>query len=438
MATNPPTDAAMLRRAVLASVIGNGLEWFDFLIYGFFATVIADVFFPARNAELSLILTFATFGIGFIVRPFGGVLIGLYADYVGRQAALSLLILLMAIGTVMLGLVPGYATIGIAAPILVIIARVLQGLSVGGEFASATAMLVEYAPATRRHYFGAFQMVSQSFAVALASGMGYVLTSFLSPVALNSWGWRVPFLLGGLVGPVGFYIRRKVADAPEFVAAREQARHEAVRPPLREVLVDHGGLVLCAIGTIVCGTAATYLWNSYLPVYVVRTLHLPLAAPLAGIAICGLINMVVNPAAGALADRVGPYRVFFPAVIVAGIVTYPLFAFVVAHPSRLNLFGVQVVATLVLGAIAGPIPGLMGGFFPARVRSTALAISYNVSVTLFGGLAPLTVQWLSGVTGSRFIPAYYLVGAAALSLFLVAGFRPALRREVIGVAMPGD
>ena len=429
--TNPP-DAATLRRAVIASVIGNGLEWFDFLVYGFFAAVIADVFFPARDPELSLILTFATFGIGFVVRPFGGVLIGIYADYAGRQRALSMLILLMAIGTVILGLVPGYATIGIWAPILVIGARVLQGLSVGGEFASSTALLVEYAPAGRRHYFGAFQMVSQSFAVALASGTGFILTSYLSPQALNAWGWRVPFLLGGLVGPVGFYIRRKVADAPGFLAARKEAAGRPAPAPLVEVLTNHLGPVLCAIGTIVCGTAATYLWNSYLPVYVVRTLHLPLAAPLAGVAVCGLINMVVNPAAGALADRIGPYRVFFPAVIAAGLLTYPLFAFVLAYPSRLNLFCVQLIATIILGAIAGPIPGLLGSFFPARVRSTGLSLSYNLSVTLFGGLAPLTVTWLTALTGSRLTPAFYLVASAALSLILVAGFRPRARREVIG------
>ena len=367
----PPPDAATLRRAVIASVIGNGLEWFDFLIYGFFAAVIAEVFFPARDPELSLILTFATFGVGFVVRPLGGVLIGIYADHAGRQKALSMLIAVMAVGTVMLGITPSYAAIGLAAPILVVAARVLQGLSVGGEFASSTALLVEYAPPGRRHYFGAFQMVAQSFAVALAAGMGFVLTTCLSPQALAAWGWRVPFLLGGLVGPVGFYIRRRVADAPEFLEARRQAKARAERAPLALVLADYRGPLLCAIGTIVCGTAATYLWNSYLPVYVVRTLHLPLAAPLAGIAVCGLINMVVNPAAGALADRIGPYRVFFPAVIASGLLTYPLFAFVVAHPSRLNLFCVQLAATLLLGLTAGPIPGLLGSFFPPRALDRA-------------------------------------------------------------------
>lgn len=436
MSANTPPDAATLRRAVIASVIGNGLEWFDFLVYGFFAAVIAEVFFPSRDPQLSLILTFATFGVGFVVRPLGGVLIGMYADRAGRQMALSMLIAVMALGTVMLGLTPSYAEIGLAAPILVVAARVLQGLSVGGEFASSTALLVEYAPPGRRHYFGAFQMVAQSFAVALAAGMGFVLTTYLSPQALNTWGWRVPFLLGGLVGPIGFYIRRRVADAPEFLEARRQAKTRAERPPLMRVLADYRGPLLCAIGTIVCGTAATYLWNSYLPVYVVRTLHLPLAAPLAGIAVCGLINMVVNPAAGALADRIGPYRVFFPAVIASGLLTYPLFAFVLAHPSRLNLFAVQVIATLLLGVTAGPIPGLLGSFFPTSVRSTGLSISYNLSVTLFGGLAPLTVTGLTGLTGSRFVPAFYLVAAAGLSLILVAGFRPRPRRDVITVTSP--
>lgn len=417
-------DAATLRRAVIASVIGNGLEWFDFLIYGFFASVIADVFFPAQNQQLSLILTFATFGVGFVVRPLGGILIGVYADHAGRQKALSMLILLMAFGTVALGLTPGYARIGLAAPLIVVFARVLQGLSVGGEFASATAMLVEYAPPGKRYFFAAFQMCAQSFAVALASGFGFVLAATLTPAALHAWGWRLPFLLGGLVGPVGFYIRRKVGDAPEFLEWQRR-RPKARRAPVREVLFGHPGAVLCAIGTIVCGTAATYLWNSYLPVYVVKTLHLPLAAPLLGAAICGAINMGVNPLAGMLADRIGPYRVFFPAVIASGLLAYPMFAFVIAHPSRDNLFAVQLLATLMLGFMAGPIPGLLGGLFATPIRSTGMAISYNVSVTLFGGLAPLTITWLTGLTASRFIPAYYLGAAALLSLILVGLFRPA-------------
>ena len=415
-------SAPEIRRAIIASTIGNGLEWFDFLIYGFFAAIISGVFFPAGNHAVSLMLTYATFGVGFVVRPFGGILLGLYADRAGRRAALSLLILLMAAGTVILGLTPSYASIGIAAPLIVLGARILQGLSVGGEFASSTAMLVEYAPPGKKLFYGAFQMCAQSFALTLAAGFGFVLTTSLSKESLALWGWRVPFLLGGLVGPIGFYIRRRVAESPEFTAILRAPPTR--RPAVSSLAGAHLPAVVFAIGTVVAGTAGVYLWNTYLPVYVVQTLHLPLSTPLGNAAILGAINIVLNPLMGKLADRVGAYRVFVPAVAVSGLMAYPLFAFVVAHPSAGNLFAVQMVASLLGTGIAAPIPGLMAQSFPTALRSTGMAVAYNFSVAIFGGLAPLTVTALREATGSRFIPAYYLAAAAALTLALVLTFRP--------------
>jgi MHS family proline/betaine transporter-like MFS transporter len=436
MTLSSPPDRATLRRAIIASVIGNGLEWFDFLVYGFFAQVISGVFFPANNADLSLILTFATFGVGFLVRPLGGILIGLYADRAGRQKALSLLILLMAAGTLLLGLAPSYARSGLMGPLLVLLARILQGISVGGEFASATSLLVEYAPPGRFFYYGSFQMCAQAFAVALASGMAYLLTRFLDPASLAAYGWRIPFLLGALIGPVGFYIRRRVGEAPAFLEARKKA--PPPRVPLLVVFRDFPAPLVAAIGTIVCGTAATYLWNSYLPVYVVRTLSLPITAPLLGAALCGAFNMVWNPVTGLLCDRFGPYRVFFPALIANGLLAFPLFAFVIQAPSPGRLFLVQWAGTILLGLQASPIPALIASYFPIPVRSTALAVAYNVSVTLFGGLAPLTMTYAMMTLKTPYVPALYLSAAAALSLVLVAGFRP--RPELVSAepALSGE
>jgi len=413
---------AMVRRAVVASTIGNGLEWFDFLIYGFLAGVISQVFFPTANHLVSLLLTWTTFGVGFVVRPFGGILLGMYADRAGRQKALSLLILLMAAGTILLGITPGYATIGIAAPLIVVASRILQGLSVGGEFASATAMLVEYAPPGRKMFYGSFQMCSQALSLALAAGFAYAVSTAFAPAGLAAWGWRIPFLVGGLVGPIGFYIRRRVAESPEFAALVERMPRRT-RIPLGTLLTEHARPLLRAVGVIVCGTASVYLWNIYLPVYVARTLHLPSAAPLLGAAVCGAINMPLTLGIGALADRVGAWRVFLPAVALAGITAIPLFAFVLAAPSLVHLFEIQLVANLVFAFIAAPIPGLLAGMFPTEVRSTGMAVSYNVSVALFGGMAPLTVTWLSGLTQSRLVPAYYLTAAAGLTIALVFAFR---------------
>ena len=222
----------------MASTIGNGFEWFDFMMYGFFAGIISRVFFPSHDAFASLMLTYASFAIGFLVRPFGGLMLGAFADRVGRQRALSLLIVMMAFGTLVLAVTPGYATIGIAAPIIVTAGRALQGLSTGGEFGSATAMLVEYAPPGKKSFYGSFQMCSQAFGTLVAAVAAYLLTTSVPHAALQGWVWRLPFLAGALIGPMGFYIRRRVAESPEFEALRRQ-RHGIERAPIRVVLTRH-------------------------------------------------------------------------------------------------------------------------------------------------------------------------------------------------------
>jgi MFS transporter, MHS family, proline/betaine transporter len=413
-----PLTTSQVRRAVLASVIGNGLEWFDFLIYGYFAKTIAHVFFPVGNGFLSMTLTLATFAIGFIVRPLGGIAIGAWADRHGRRKTLSLLILLMAASTLLMGLTPGYASIGIAAPLLVLLARVLQGLSVGGEFATAAAMLTEYAPPGRKMFFGSFQMTSQAVALLLSSSCGYLLTTNLSADALASWGWRVPFLLGALVGPVGFYIRHKVSESPEFVQLRERLGH-APRQSLRTFLRERGDAALCAMGVIIVGAATNYLWHSYMPLYVERQLHLPLQNALFGTAISGLISIAGYPLAGKLADRFGAYRLFFPITIVWICAAWPLFDWVLAAPTPQRVFAAQMIATVVLSLMSGAHPGMLTQLFPTATRSLGVALSYNIAVTLFGGLAPLTVSTLIGVTGSRMVPAWYLIFAGIVSLLLV-------------------
>lgn len=429
-----------LRRAVIASVIGNGLEWFDFLSYAYFAGIISKVFFPRENATASLLLTLGVFAVGFIVRPIGGILLGIYADRAGRKKALTLLIGMMAVGTLLIGLSPGYATIGVAAPALVILARVIQGLSVGGEFGSAASMLTEYAPPGKRMFYGSFQMASQGVALLLASGFGYVLTTTLDAAQLQEWGWRVPFLFGALVGPVGVYIRHKVDESPEFLQmqARLQAGAQAPAEPLSIAAV------ICAIGVIAVGTALNYLWHSYTPTYVVRQLHLPVSAALGGSTVAGLVAIVAYPIAGWVADRVGAFRMFFPVVIVFACLAWPLYHFVATDPSVEKLFAAQIISTLLLSAMSGQHPGMLAALFPTRRRSTGIAISYNLAVTIFGGLAPLTVTWLIAISGSPMMPAYYQIMAAVISLVMVGATsrvwrgldRPAQRLEVAAPARP--
>jgi MFS family permease len=426
----PETTPRQLWRAVIASIIGNGLEWYDFVLYGFFAAAISNTFFPSSNHFLSLMLSLATFAIGFLVRPLGGILLGIYADHFGRKQALTLLILAMAGSTVAVGVIPGYDTIGIAGPILIVVARLVQGLSVGGEFASATAMLVEYAPENRKMFYGSLQMVSQSVAVTLASFAGFITAVSLSHDALMAWGWRIPFLLGVFVGPVGFYIRRRVEESPEYEMLVERKGIARTSTPLRTVLQRHWVAVLSGIGLIVVGTAATYLWNTYLPLYVTRQLHMPMESALIGVTICGVISACLIPLIGRLADRVGPYRVYLTAVVIFGLVSWPLFAYVTEHPDRTRLMEAQIVANIILAFMAAGIPGMIARLFPTAVRSTGMAVAYNVAVTIFGGLSPLTVTWMIAHFDSRMMPAVYLIIAAIISLVLVSATRRVWLRPV--------
>ena len=425
------SPSRMRNRVVLASILGNGLEWFDFVSYGYFASIIAKVFFPA-GSDLALMLTYATFAVGFVVRPVGGIVLGAYADRYGRRRALSLLIVMMAFGTLTLGLTPAYASIGIVAPIIVVLGRVVQGISIGGEFASATALLVEYAPANRRMTFGSFQMSSQALGRVLATGIGLPVLLMFPPATVQDGAWRIPFLIGSLIGPFGFYVRYRLAESPEFQRLLEH-RKDMARAPVREVLQHHWLPLVCGIGLTIIGTSLTYIWNTYLPTYVVEQLHLPLWQGLLGVAVTSAIGIGTCVLGGWLADVYGPYRMFFLFTVISALISYPMFAYVLAAPGFGRLFLAQLVVLTVFGLLQGSGPGLLAGLFPVAVRSTGMAISYNVGVIVFGGFAPLTVTWLIATTGSKLMPAFYIIAAGVLSIVVVGSTLGGVRRRAIAV-----
>jgi MFS transporter, MHS family, proline/betaine transporter len=427
-------DARMRRRVVLASILGNGLEWFDFVSYGYFASIIAKVFFPA-GSDLALMLTYATFAIGFVVRPIGGIVLGAYADRHGRRQALSLLIVMMAFGTLTLGLTPAYASIGILAPIIVVLGRVVQGISIGGEFGSATALLVEYAPPNRRMMYGSFQMSSQALGRVLATSIGLPVLLLFPPATVQDGAWRIPFLIGSLIGPVGFYVRYQLAESPEFEKLLAH-KADAVRAPVREVLRHHWLQVISAIGLTVIGTSLTYIWNTYLPTYVVEQLHLPLWQGILGVAVTSAIGIGTCVLGGFLADVYGPYRIFFLFTAISALISYPMLAYVLAAPGFGRLFLAQFVVLTVFGLLQGSGPGLLAGLFPVSVRSTGMAISYNVGVTVFGGFAPLTVTWLIAATGNKLMPAFYIIAAATLSIVVVGSTLSSVRRRAAENPVP--
>ncbi|MEW9583070.1 MFS transporter [Paraburkholderia sp. DGU8] len=402
-------------RAVIAASIGNALEWFDLVVYGFFAVTIAKLFFPAGNDTVSLLLTLGTFGVSFFMRPLGAIVIGAYADRVGRKAALTLSILLMMSGTLIIAILPTYQSIGLAAPVILVIARLMQGFSAGGEFGSATAFLAEHVPG-RRGFFASWQVASQGLTTLLAAGFGVLLTGSLAPEQMTSWGWRVPFVFGLLIGPVAWYIRTKLDETPEFLAA------QATTTPLRDTFTSQKLRLLIAIGVVVLGTVSTYL-VLFMPTYGVKQLGLAPSVAFAAIALTGAIQMVFSPIIGHLSDRHGRTTLMLVPALLLLVLIYPAFVYLIAHPSFGTLMVMQIVLGFLMTGYFAALPGLLSEMFPVQTRTTGMSLAYNIAVTIFGGFGPFIIAWLIGATGSKAAPSYYLIFAAAVSLVALMAAR---------------
>ncbi|MGB6541262.1 MAG: citrate-proton symporter [Xanthobacteraceae bacterium] len=398
---------------VAAAVIGNALEWYDFLVFGFFTVIIARLFFPSESQYASLLLTTATFGVGFFMRPVGGILLGIYADRRGRKAALLMVITLMTIAIAMIAFAPTYAAIGFGAPLIIVFARLLQGFSAGGEFSSATAFLIESAPAQRRGFYGSWQMVGQGVAVLIGAILGTVLTRSITPEALTGWGWRIPFLFGLIIGPLGLYIRRSLDETSAFL---QSSRSSAGQRGSGSVLASHVKEMIVCLGMVVSGTISFYVILIYIPTFARTELHLPLDQAFLAQSISLACEVVLIPICGVLSDHVGRKPVMIAALVLDLLVTYPLFSWVSANPSFGALLTMQIILCSLFGVFNGPISTALAEQFPTRVRSTALAISYNIAVMLFGGFAQFFVTWLIEATGTPIAPAYYLMFGAAVGL----------------------
>lgn len=391
-----------------AASIGNALEWFDLLMYGYLAVTLSKLFFPSGNETVSLLLTFGTFGASYLIRPLGAILLGAYADKVGRKASMVLSIRLMMIGTLVMAVVPTYQSIGILAPIAIILARLAQGFAVGGEFGSATSFLVEHGQG-RRGFFASFQWAGQGLASVLASAFGLGLTTLLTQPQLESWGWRLPYFFGLLIGPVGYYIRRHIDESPDFVAT------PAASTPIKTLLTENWGGVMLAICITAVSTAANYL-ILYMPTYAVKTLHLPPAVGFTATLLGALILMFGSPLTGHWSDRIGRLNILIGGGVLFLVTGYPSFWALTSLAS----FGAVVAITCWLNFIkagySGVLPSAMAELFPVHTRSSGMALGYNVAVPIFGGFAPFFATSLIELTGDPRSPAYYLVGTAILSL----------------------
>jgi MFS transporter, MHS family, proline/betaine transporter len=420
----PPSAAS--RRVVLAATIGNALEWYDFLIYGFLAVTIAKLFFPTENELTSLLLSVGTFGAAAIVRPIAGVVLGIYADRVGRKAALTLAIFTMGLGTGLIVVAPTYASIGIWAPVLLVTARLLQGFACGAELGGATAILVENAPDGSRGLYASWQTASQAAGVLLGAMVTMLVSLSMTQAQLEAWGWRLPFAFGLLIVPVGFYVRSKLKEPDAFL----RARTEAPIFSFIRLLLGERRSIFTAIGIAVLYLACAYVLFVYMPTFAVRQLRLPFSQALIATTLASAVLFVCSPVIAAISDRYGRKPLLVVAASAFAILTYPAFILITREPSLLKLAAVQSGFAIAMAAYAGPAISVYAELFPTRFRSTAVSLVYSVAVVLVGGFAPLIVTWLIAATGNPIAPAFYVIGAAAVSGAALLNFRDRYREAL--------
>jgi MHS family proline/betaine transporter-like MFS transporter len=406
-------QAGKTRTVIAAGAIGNVLEWYDFAIYGYFAVAIGRAFFPKEDEVAQVLSAFGIFAVGFLMRPVGGALVGHIGDRLGRRAALTFSVAAMAIPTFMVGALPGFETLGMAAPILLTVLRMIQGLSVGGEYTTSIVFMVEHAPPGRRGLIGAVGCCGAIAGILLGSATGALLSATLSTDAMAAWGWRIPFLLGLLVGLAGFVLRRRLDEGALPKAAG--------RSPLREVFRRHGGLLVRLAGLSTFNAVGFYL----LFVYIVSWLQLADGiAPAHALAINSLSMLALLPCMilmGAVSDRLGRKPVLIAATVIAFVSAVPLF-WLMHSDQRLWVQLGQLGFVLSVGMFLGAQPTLMVEEVPAAIRCTAIALGYNVTLGIVGGLSPLAATWLVERTADDLVPGYMVMAAAAVSFLSVLGF----------------
>ena len=406
-ASSKPSAVGIPKRVVAATVAGNALEFYDFVTYAFFAVYIGKTFFPASTPLGSLLLSVAVFGVGFFARPVGGVLIGAFADRAGRRPAMLLTIALITIGTLGLALTPSYESIGLAAPIIVVLCRLIQGLALGGEVGPSSAFLIESAPPAQRGLYASWQLASQGAAGLVAGVFGLVLTSSLSPAEMLAWGWRVPFMVGLLLVPLAIYLRHNMPET--LHAAPAQAINSGVVGLKRK-----RGLIGLAVLVVIGGTVSTYVGN-FMTTYAITTLKMSPVLAMGATVVGGLSTLVFSLLGGWMCDRFGRKPTMFWPRVAAAVLTVPAFMLLVAHPTATTLFAVAgflAALTAVSGAASlVAIPELL----PRGIRATGMSIAYAIGVSLFGGTTQLVITWLIGVTGNPAAPAWYVAGASVIT-----------------------
>jgi MHS family proline/betaine transporter-like MFS transporter len=427
-------DKSLLKRAVGAMALGNAMEWFDFGVYSYIAVTLGKVFFPSSSPSAQLLATFGTFAAAFLVRPLGGMVFGPLGDRIGRQRVLAMTMIMMAAGTFAIGLIPSYGTIGILAPVLLLAARLVQGFSTGGEYGGAATFIAEFSPDKRRGFMGSFLEFGTLIGYVMGAGVVALLTATLSQEALLSWGWRVPFLIAGPLGLVGLYIRMKLEETPAFkreAEAREALEKAEPKQPFRKTLLAQWKPLLLCVGLVLVFNVTDYMALSYLPSYLSATLHFDESHGLFLVLIVMVLMMPMTLAAGRLSDAIGRKPVMLAGCVGLFALSIPALL-LIRTGDTLPVFGGLLILGALLSCFTGVMPSALPALFPTRIRYAALAIGFNVSVSLFGGTTPLVAAWLVDVMGNLMMPAYYLMGASAIGAVSVLALAETARQPLKG------
>jgi MHS family citrate/tricarballylate:H+ symporter-like MFS transporter len=398
---------------VIRVTSGNFMEMFDFFLFGFYATNISKAFFPSGDEFASLMLTFMTFGAGFLMRPLGAILLGAYVDRVGRRKGLIVTLALMACGTMLIAFVPGFATIGYVAPFLVLVGRLLQGFSAGVELGGVSVYLSEMATPGHKGFYVSWQSASQQVAIILAAGLGYGLNVSLSAAQIDAWGWRVPFFIGCMIVPVLFMIRRSLQETEEFM----QRKH---RPDAKEIfasMLQNWWLVICGMLLVAMTTVSFYLITVYTPTFGKTVLKLTTTDALIVTLCVGISNFIWLPVMGALSDRTGrrPLLIFFTVLTI--LTSYPAMVWLTDAPSFMRMLEVELWLSFLYGSYNGAMVVALTEVMPVSVRTSGFALAYSLASAIFGGFTPAIATWLIKATDNKAAPALWMTFAAVCGLF---------------------
>ncbi|WP_156926455.1 glycine betaine/L-proline transporter ProP [Carnimonas nigrificans] len=422
------------RRSVRAAALGNVMEWFDFGVYSYLAATIGQVFFSGASHSLQLIAAFGTFAAAFLVRPIGGMVFGPLGDVIGRQKVLSLTMIMMSIATFCLGLIPSYASIGVAAPLLLLLVRLVQGFSTGGEYGGAATFIAEYSTDKKRGYAGSFLELGTITGYLLGALVVSLLSFLLSEQAMHDWGWRIPFFVSAPLGIFGLYIRLKLEETPAFRAHLEKQQQLEREKPATNMLIllkEQLGPLMQCVGLVLLFNVSNYMLTAYMPSYLEETLGLGNHASLLLIIMLMFVMLPLTVMWGRLTDSIGRRPVLAFGALGLVVLAYPAFLLLSSNAMWLVFLGL-VILGIFHSCFSGTTPSALPALFPTHIRYSALAIGFNLSVSIFGGTTPLINSWLVEATGNSMVPAFYMIATGLIGLVTVWSVKESARKPLEG------